>query len=81
MVVSLFYFSNNVFLKVLSSCLIVHMLNFNLSLKQIISGSYQLFIVFILLYFSNILLEMFTKKLEKKLNNIFLFITIEPYTY
>ena len=43
------------------------MLNFNLSLKQIISGSYQLFIVFILLYFSNILLEMFTKKLEKKI--------------
>ena len=61
MVVSLFYFSNNVFLKVLSSCLIVHMLNFNLSLKQIISGSYQLFIVFILLYFLTFYLKCLLK--------------------
>ncbi len=65
--IPLFYFSNNIFLKVLSSSLIIHVLNFNLSLKQIISGSYQLFMVFILFYISSIIFINFhTKKLGKK---------------
>ena len=65
--ISLFYFSQNVYLKVLSSSLIIHILNFNLSLKQIISGSYQLFIVFILIYISNILFLKLYKKLHRKI--------------
>ena len=53
--IAIFYFSQNFYLKVLSSSLSIHILNFNLSLKQIISGSYQVFVIFIFLYFLNIL--------------------------
>jgi len=61
--ISLFYFSNNVFLKILSSSLIIHVLNFNLSLKQIIAGSYQLFIIFILIYLFSIIFLKYYKKI------------------
>lgn len=54
-IISIFYFSNNFFLKVLASSLIIHLLNLNLSLKQIISGSYQTFIIFFIIYYLNIL--------------------------
>jgi len=61
--ISLFNFSNNIFLKILSSSLIIHVLNFNLSLKQIISGSYQLFIIFILIYIFSIIFLKYYKKI------------------
>ena len=62
---SIFYFSNNIYLRILSSSVIIHFLNFNLSLKQIISGSYQLFIVFTILFLLiNILTKMYTKRFK-----------------
>ena len=64
--ISIFYFSNNIFLKILSSSLIINVLNFNLSLKQIISGSYQLFIIFILIYLFSIVFLKYFKKYKKK---------------
>ena len=54
-IISIFFFSNNFFLKVLASTFIIHILNLNLSLKQIIGGSYQTFIIFFLIYYLNIL--------------------------
>ncbi len=61
-IISIFYQSNSFFLKVLSSTLIIHILNLNLSLKQIISGSYQSFVIFIFIYYLN---NIFLKYLKK----------------
>ena len=65
-IVSIFYFSNNLFLTVLSSSLIINLLNFNLSLRQIISSSYHLFIIFITVYYFNIILLKYYRKLQAK---------------
>ena len=69
-IISIFYFSTDLFLKVLSSSFIIHLLNFNLSLGQIISGSYQLFIIFIIIYYINIILLKYYRKLQTKKNVI-----------
>jgi len=69
-IASIFYFSNNLFLTVLSSSIIINLLNFNLSLRQIISGSYQLFIIFITIYYFNIILLKYYRKLQAKKNVI-----------
>jgi len=68
--ISILYFSTNLFLKVLSSSFIIHLLNFNLSLSQIISGSYQLFIIFIIIYYIYIILLKYYRKLQTKKNVI-----------
>ena len=62
-IISIFYFSNNFFLRVIASALIIHILNLNLSIKQIISGSYQTFVIFFLIYYLNILFIKYFKKL------------------
>lgn len=65
-IISIFYLSNSFFLKILSSALIIHILNLNLSLKQIISGGYQSFIIFIFIYYLN---NIFFKYLKKNIDN------------
>ena len=69
-IISILYFSNNLFLTALSSSLTINLLNFNLSLRQIISGSYQLFIIFITIYYLNIILLKYYRKLQVKKNII-----------
>ena len=71
--VSLFYvsivgfiFSNSVLFKFLGASLIIHVLNFNLSLKQIISGSYQLFVIFVLIYFFCKIIEIYFGRIVKE---------------
>jgi hypothetical protein len=72
-IVSIFYasivgliFSNSILSKFLGASLIIHVLNFNLSLKQIISGSYQLFVIFVLFYFFCKILNFYLSRAIKK---------------
>ena len=51
----LFFFlatnTRNIFILAISYSLVISIINTNLSAKQIIGGSYQLFVIYILLYF------------------------------
>ncbi len=61
-----FIFSNSILFKFLGASLIIHVLNLNLSLKQIISGSYQLFVIFVLFYFFCKLIDIYFIRTIKK---------------
>tara|TARA_Y100001970_G_C14236529_1_gene862165 strand:- start:1227 stop:2693 length:1467 start_codon:yes stop_codon:yes gene_type:complete len=61
-----FILSNNILLKFLGASLIIHVVNLNLSLKQIFSGSYQLFVIFVLFYFLCQVIEIFFSRIVKK---------------
>lgn len=63
-------FSNSILLKLLGASIIIHVVNLNLSLKQIFSGSYQLFVCFVIFYFFCKLIEIFSiRTFKKKLIN------------
>jgi len=59
-------FSNSILLKFLGASLIIHVVNLNLSFKQILSGSYQLFVCFVIFYFFCKLIEIYFNRIIEK---------------